>query len=165
VANWRIVYFWCSTLALIIALGRLVVLWSFKPRTYQTGSFAELTPKFQTCNSCKQSYTVANANCIIYVSFMPMATEETILEALLEITWNWLGPNDANHPSFPVTVEKQRNKHLNILKSISYPTAIKMSSIESTVHCDPLKALDTLPFQVFLEIKKIVLVHLSKRLC
>jgi hypothetical protein len=26
VANWRIVYFWCSTLALIIALGRLVVL-------------------------------------------------------------------------------------------------------------------------------------------
>jgi hypothetical protein len=26
-----------------------VVLWSFKPGTYQTGSFAELTPKFQTC--------------------------------------------------------------------------------------------------------------------
>jgi hypothetical protein len=32
-----------------------LVLWSFKPGTYQTGSFAELTPKFQTCGtwSCK----------------------------------------------------------------------------------------------------------------
>jgi hypothetical protein len=28
-----------------------LVLWSFKPVTYQTGSFAELTPKFQTCGT------------------------------------------------------------------------------------------------------------------
>jgi hypothetical protein len=28
-----------------------VVLWSFKPGTYQTRSFAELTPKFQTCST------------------------------------------------------------------------------------------------------------------
>jgi hypothetical protein len=33
-----------------------LVLWSFKPRTYQTGSFAELTPKFQTCGTRSRKF-------------------------------------------------------------------------------------------------------------
>jgi predicted kinase len=104
-------------------------------------------------NEARQLYIKqSSADRIIYVSFQPTATGETVLEALLENTRNRLGPNDANHPSFPDTVEEQRKKHLNILKGISYPTVAEMSSIESIVPCDPFEAADTLPFQVFLEI-------------
>jgi hypothetical protein len=35
-----------------------VLFWSFKPRTYQTGSFAELTPKFQTCGTRSRKFRV-----------------------------------------------------------------------------------------------------------
>jgi predicted kinase len=104
-------------------------------------------------NEARQLYKKqSSADRIIYVSFQPTATGETVLEALLENTRNRLGPNDANHPSFPDTVNEQRKKHLNILKGISYPTVAEMSSIESIVPCDPFEAADTLPFQVFLEI-------------
>jgi hypothetical protein len=33
-----------------------VVLWSFKPGTYQTGSFVELTLKFQTCGTRSRKF-------------------------------------------------------------------------------------------------------------
>jgi hypothetical protein len=50
----------------------------------------------------------ANANCSIFISLKPMATEKTILEVLLEKkTQNQLGPNDAHHHSFLDTVKEQ----------------------------------------------------------
>jgi hypothetical protein len=36
--------------------GKHLVLWSFKPGTYQTGSFAELTPKFQACGTRSRKF-------------------------------------------------------------------------------------------------------------
>jgi hypothetical protein len=45
-----------------VVLASRVVLWSFKPGTYQTGSFAELTPKFQTCGMRSHKFWAPSPN-------------------------------------------------------------------------------------------------------
>jgi len=97
---------------------------------------------------------------------LPSDDKDKILNMLLDRTRNRLKGGDANHPSFPDTVEAQKEKHQSILKGVEYPTRMEVvdnrmsgggasSSAQRTVHlqCDPcdFKRLSALPFEIFLK--------------
>lgn len=98
----------------------------------------------------------ANADCVLYVSFQPTGIGQEVLDFLMNNTRNRLGENVDQHPSFPDTVKEQREKHVNILKGISYPTPMEAAGDRSVriFSVDPMSSEDmkTLPFRLFLEL-------------
>lgn len=91
---------------------------------------------------------------VILVVFQPVNTE-SIVESLLELTKNRLGDQNHRHPSFPDSVEKQRQKHLRILKGLFYPETREFWSIPTIIlRCNPLDEQNRrmIPYSVFLEV-------------
>eukprot|EP01083_Nonionella_stella_P161225 527792_1 len=98
---------------------------------------------------------------VIFVELrLPSDDGDEILNILLDRTRDRLKGGTADHPSFPDTVEGQKEKHKSILKGVEYPTRAevvdnKSFSAHRTVHlqCNPcnLKRLSLLPFEIFLK--------------
>jgi hypothetical protein len=84
--------------------------------------------------------------------------KDDIVDILLERTRNRLEGGNDTHPSFPTTVDEQRQKHKSILKGIEYPSASEVAGIgvhdlrKMIVHCNPRdeSKLASLPFEIFL---------------
>ena len=97
---------------------------------------------------------------LIFVAIRPSSeNEDEILGVLLERTHNRLGDGNTIHPSFPSTVDEQREKHKRILKGIEYPSWSELDGMGGKdvrkvhLHCDPCddSKLSSLPFEIFLE--------------
>ena len=86
------------------------------------------------------------------------ATQNDVMDVLLERTAGRLEGGNASHPSFPSTVDEQRKKHLAILKGIEYPSLEEIDSYKK--ECKRVVLLDydfsdvsklsSLPFEVFM---------------
>jgi tRNA/tmRNA/rRNA uracil-C5-methylase (TrmA/RlmC/RlmD family) len=82
-----------------------------------------------------------------------------IVEILLNRTRNRLEGGNSSHPSFPSTINEQREKHKAILKGIEYPSISELATLggkcsrKVLLYCDPLEEskLLSIPFEIFLE--------------
>ena len=101
----------------------------------------------------------AKAEIFILVVLSPSkVSNKNIMESLLERTSDRVEGGDTSHPSFPSTVDEQREKHLAIIKGIEYPSNAEIAALSKecrrtiTLQCNPFEVskLSSLPFEIFL---------------
>jgi len=94
---------------------------------------------------------------VVLSSSSDMNTSDTV-DLLLSRTIDRLQGGNASHPSFPITVDKQRKKHLAILKGIEYPSTDEIGRFKKecprtvVLECDirDVSKLSSLPYEIFM---------------